>query len=157
MSIGEIRTVYAVLADGTQIVRYSGSKRWFWEHPDRTRIRRFRRVSDAADLAWYQSATVFLGQPEGSYFDKYYQARQNGAPLPPVQRYTAAGRAQAIGRAQRAYDKQLRNYRARTTPYRKWGYDEATIWRYWGIRPPVTPSILVRAERLSRRRHRKAA
>ena len=91
MGYGEIRTVYAVLPDGTQIVRYSISKRWFHETADGRRIKRFRKVSDAAALVHARRGQAFPGRPEGSYFDNYLVSLYSGTPRLPVRRYTMDG------------------------------------------------------------------
>ena len=104
--LGEIRTVYAVLPNGDQIVRYDRSKRWFLEDAAGQRKKRFRRVSDAAALAHSSNADVFEGQPEGSYFDKYVSGHQNGSLVPNMQRYTEAGLRRELRYAQARWSNQ---------------------------------------------------
>ena len=112
MAYGEIRTVHAILSDGSQIVRYDRAKRWFHETADGRRIKRFRRVSDAARLVFEDRGTLFLGQPDGSYLDKYTRALYDGTPLEPIKRYTEAGLRQAIERAQRKYDREMESWKS---------------------------------------------
>lgn len=107
MIIGEVRTVYAVLPDGSQIVRYDRAKRWYLETAGGARIRRFRRVSDAAQWAFVNGGTVWTLRPQGRYFDKYYLGMVNGTPVPRMRRYTEAGLRQAIKREQVKYARAL--------------------------------------------------
>lgn len=140
MAYGEIRTVYAVLPDGSQIVRYDRSKRWFHEDVFGRRIKRFRRVSDAAALVTSQDATVFLSRPQGTYFDKYVEGFWSGTPVPPIERYTRAGLEQAIKRAQAKYDYELRKW-DQANPYWK-GRRGEWFERYYGL--PPKPKVLQR-------------
>ena len=123
MGYGEVRTVYAILPGGSQIVRYSVSKRWFLEDASGQRLKRFRKVSDAAHAAAVLGLQVFLGRPDGKYFDKYYRGFTEGPWVPPVRRYTAAGLRQAIAREQVKYERALAEWRRADTRYeRQWGW-----------------------------------
>jgi hypothetical protein len=146
MGYGEIRTVYAVLPDGSQIVRYDRSKRWFHEDARGKRIKRFRRVTDAATLAangFYVGGQVFSSQPNGTYFDKYVTGILDNNPVPPIARYTRAGLAQAIKRAQAKYDHELAKWE-QANPY--WAqYRDRRDYKKWLIENynlPEFPDVL---------------
>jgi len=110
MPVGEIRAVYAVLPNGDQIVRYSRSKRWFREDASGRRIKRYRRVSDAAREAVFESGDVFHDQPEGTYFDKYTRGMYDGREVPNMQRYTEAGLRREIRYAQARWRSQQKKH-----------------------------------------------
>ena len=145
MGYGEVRTVYAILPNGLQIVRYSVSKRWFLEDASGQRLKRYRKVSDAAQAAAVLATQVFLGRPDGKYFDKYYRGFTEGPWVPPVRRYTAAGLRQAIAREQVKYDRAYQHWRIRKNfvdsqieQYSRW-YGERRAQemanRYWPLPP----------------------
>ena len=162
MAVGDIRTVYAVLEDGSQIVRYSRARRWYHEQADGTRIRAFRYVWQAAELARYQGEYIGKGMDRGSYFYKYLERSQNGEPLQPMQRWSRAGTVQRVKRAKAQYDRELNvwevNERVKANAYsyylrnygKRWTYDQ-----FPSSRPkpkPGMPEILKREFRKSARK-----
>lgn len=62
----EVKTIHAITADRTYVVRYDRVRKWYAEGRDG---KRQITIAEAVELATRRGSRVYLDQPGGSVFD----------------------------------------------------------------------------------------